>query len=459
MFESLEADPETRRPVKWHVTAVLFLAGIACAAEKMVSFDDLVFEQIVSPNKLIEVKTKCVSTGEVIAVSKEVDPCEPDPYVRMCKEANDQNYWMKHLDQAEKALSLNGEIKIPPLVRKEAQATVNESVEHFLKMLRASRVLQSDLPTLEKVIRTCTSRLSTLPMVRFQGVISAQIHPDNLLDIELLEPGTKINPTAAVQSQDCELRLSARFMVECAERTPACYWLLFHELSHMLDSCRYLTQSKLAENSLKFVETEKPGPVQRPELESVIEGIRMNQAISSRIGLAIQDATSPLEVLSQPRNAVPNRCTKAHSWSQLHQERCGKDSAKQFPTQWAEAEADFWSASAFAVWLESKHPETKLRKRAFKEVAYFMCEESGFKEEEISPNLESLAAKSKKCEIQANRAVQPATGWSSHPPTPKRFNRNLLRNADLRNALGCKLSSDIPMAASPLGKIESVLIK
>lgn len=289
--------------------------------------------------------------------------------------------------------------KLESVDRARFRATLEEVREDFARTLESSRLLSADERT---------------RLVRLAGIC-------------LTRP--RINPTygqearnAKIQSEipsmdKCTLELSAKTWRECAAASPICYQMLFHELGHLMDPCSYL-----------------PFPA--------VHGL----------GSALLESTECLSGLAELQLALPNACGRSHAPYDGIPQHCGFGAASTHPSQWKEASSDFWGASALATYLTRKFPDSRERARAFARVSAQWCLEAS-----LSPPVKPEASGgSCESQIREDYRANAQAPHSEYLEFKARFDRNALRNADLRKALGCRLSEEVPTACSPLGYATSL---
>jgi hypothetical protein len=140
-------------------------------------------------------------------------------------------------------------------------------------------------------------------------------------------------------------------------------------------------------------------------------------------------------------------------------DRCarGDGTVKRYPSQWEEAEADFWGATALGLWLETEK-NLMLRKKKANDLVARLCLEKGH---ELGRDPEEESRRSRKAPDPSKCEEMPASGYElpdlktseeePHQHQRVRLNRNYLRNSDLRRALGCPITdADVAVECSPL---------
>lgn len=271
-----------------------------------------------------------------------------------------------------------------------------------------------------------------------------------------------INPLADATTK-CLISMTPRMWLGCAANEAACIPDLLHEFSHLLHSCYIYRLGRQAESEASNQAENDP---ERARL-----GFLARQA--SLVSRRIADRTACLAALApgdlhDPR---PNACAKKPLPKPGTLEaRCEPYALPEFPGQWVEAEADFWSASGMAIWLEQRFPESAARRRFAYENWAGLCQAGA---ETRGANMrqearddedarlyrrlkEALVDRAKPAVLEcATRPAEPGPApkpWKDpHQSDDVRANRNLLRNSDLRRALGCdpRPRGDIPLTCSP----------
>ena len=193
---------------------------------------------------------------------------------------------------------------------------------------------------------------------RLKGIIATC--PD---DIHL--DGLALGLNADVQNFDndkvpydrCSLGLSNKMLIECAEGSAVCFGTLFHEFGHMLNSCRYLVA-----NQLKVTHWwEFSSPYFSPEDEALGEALeRVGQCYTKK-------------GISSPHFGIVNTCESKNQLSDDLRSRCGIENDRDHPSQLLEAQADFWGAAAFSLWLNQNHKSPDGRRHGFIDFAGQWC--------------------------------------------------------------------------------------
>ncbi len=91
--------------------------------------------------------------------------------------------------------------------------------------------------------------------------------------------------------------------------------------------------------------------------------------------------------------------------------------------------------------------------------SFLYCKRKQVSFSEIDGEHCSIRPGSRKWTYSLDVKAESVTTWEDHQPWADRFNRNILRNSEIRSALRCKLSKDVPVSCSPLGTSSSVLVQ
>jgi hypothetical protein len=146
-------------------------------------------------------------------------------------------------------------------------------------------------------------------------------------------------------SQSCSLRLTGQGWIDCARGSPSCYQTLFHEFSHYMNACAFLDMYLSGKSAFS-----NPSPPVQRSLDSLKGSYDLLRGRSECLK-EIAAPSVPKDALMQFMGAQPQG-----DWATLQPERCRDGTqrglpAPRFPSQWNEAEADFWGATAYAVYL------------------------------------------------------------------------------------------------------------
>lgn len=262
----------------------------------------------------------------------------------------------------------------------------------------------------------------------------------------------RVNPLLASVG-GCMVLLSAKTWIDCAEGGPACFTTLFHEIGHLVTSCTYRDLAARARDTSAEL-TYGSGATR-------VMGFLSRQADS--LASALEDNASCLATLSSPREAILNGCDGPEGTSSRIRSRCGLGAHHGYPSQWNEAEADFWGATATALWLEETYADPAARAHAIYESTAQWCADSTLEHARPRPThpdvkrANALLEEPEDCEREFAAARAPAVAaWKDpHQDWATRINRNVLRNDDLRRALGCPSRPEVPMSCSPRGVVRT----
>ncbi len=273
-----------------------------------------------------------------------------------------------------------------------------------------------------------------------------------------------VNPLARDGALGCVLTVTPKTWLACAEGEQSCLRTLLHEFGHLLNSCRVLD----VEHYTKQYRHTELGVPDTEELGKRDQFLKFLQDQSHALGHELVEATACLAGFSQPHDALPNSCKPKVESDDLYLRHCGDTALDDYPSQWDEAEADFWAASGVALWLGDRFPKLTDRSRAFEEMWTQFCAEEQVElrsQQNAPPELKTLASWLN--DVQNSPLNSASSGCVDKPldhgrPLPKpwlsphqsiaqRANRNYMRNSDLRRVLGCQPNEPkIPMTCSPL---------
>lgn len=316
---------------------------------------------------------------------------------------------------------------------------------------------------------------------------------------------------------ECKVILSPNVWMDCLEDNALCADTVMHEIAHVFNSCQFLDMAVAANHAFqKSFSSEGDKLFQKQA--SAAASLGMALADSSA---CLTQLSAPQNSLSNACAEKKRQLPEMDQIEGVLRSRCNYRSWKFIASQWDEAEADFWGSTGFAAYLKKEHPNIEERKAALRSVIKSWCaieiEEHGrdlwnatetkilkkqgktpsidqtqeFNEDNIPQKYREQAIEESfnigtKWKIPANqlrkqlsdfktcaghlsedalKSLKPdaegniAFGNDSHQSWQKRFDRNALRNSDLRRVLGCTLSEEVPFACSPLGHSESVLTK
>ena len=376
------------------------------------------------------------------------------------------------------------------LGQEEVQKTVNGLVDVYVKMLRQSSLLSvDDVNIMEAKVRSCSAnvKLEGAGNILIVGPLNAWVHsePDFAPTGDYFHStfeGTfhKTRKVNVIKDDPlaCQLTLSPQTWERCSTGDIFCAMSIFHELTHMIDSCGMLDQAKNAEFLAK----------QYWHGEQHVQLFEKQKEAAISLADALIESSACLEQISKPNFTILDACGKKEKTPSIETRllsRCGfvfGKSGRYYmrPPEWEEAEADFWGASAFANYLTERFPTASIRKERVRADLRVRCANSAHlrsKEKTVKDAVSSFLNGSSKVvpenyfnkNTKCSGRPDPIT-WKNavkngvvvlsddtHQPWGARINRNYLRNADLRKALGCSLSKEVPFACSPLGYSKSIL--
>ncbi len=369
---------------------------------------------------------------------------------------NDQQFlknWNTELDRRiNTAVIADNEAEVKDHVKKAAAI--------YSQMLRESKLPTHITDTLIHYIEACSAN----PVLRLiDNVEGTQFDSATQLNAFMPGAGWKLNYDEPKENKQlvidpasstaCSVILYGRAWNDCAEGSASCYQTLFHEFAHLMNTCSIRNMVLTGENYFNWFEknvTLPKIPVTNKVLQHTYE--------------VLKKRTECLEELSHPHEGLEDDGSPIQNDSGFDAARCTGEKQKAYPSQWSESESDFWGASALATYLRSM-PEPERRKIFAESVAQW-CE--GVQAHERVPPSKYLAYVTSKLTPkppEPTSVTQPKTAsksrippWNdSHQDWSVRVNRNILRNADLRDTLGCVVSSkrsiltDIPVSCSPKG--------
>ncbi|MGZ3697184.1 MAG: hypothetical protein ACXWPM_06020 [Bdellovibrionota bacterium] len=232
-----------------------------------------------------------------------------------------------------------------------------------------------------------------------------------------------------IQEKSCGVRLTPEAWRACANKDPLCFFSLFHEAGHYLNSCNFT------------VATHAPGSYFGPVIpwQRVVKNpsnafasdFQVDKAYLGYLGEGLFRRTECLKDISDPKmgNQKSSELSSLHPGKKMPPfppdtwiSRCNVNSTEL--AQWDEAEADFWGATALADYM--KQIPAKLVTPTFISAMLSQCLNAG---------------------PSKSRENDPHQEWS------RRFNRNFLRNYDLRSVIGCHADFETAALCSPISGI------
>ena len=283
----------------------------------------------------------------------------------------------------------------------------------------------------------------------------------------LYERGTRLTPIA--QTSSCFITATSKMIDLCQEVTPECVYVFAHEIAHRVNSCNFMESSRrFLVQSRNQIQSEGDG-YDRDRLAAA----RVHQESARRLYETTVGLTSCLDTLSSPKSGTINSCLPPDDgpWrpDPLLRSRCEYGTVPAQASQWSEAESDLWAASVLATYFEKSAMSQRERHSAMSRVNWFFCEEhatlaarKGERDWRVHFDRAGLDEKPRHLvEVKSNVSPSPTCrdlpldttlagqSWYDHQDWSVRFNRNLLRNHDLRRALGCEPSAEVPTTCSP----------
>ena len=385
--------------------------------------------------------------------------CRPNPYAAVCKA--DKNQVQKEI--SEKYVSTS------PDRYKVFNQRMKKAGDLFIQVLNRSTTLRPiEKSAIGSAVRRCSEKIS------WGGGSSGSYNGYNATMSNLrreissnnfLKENTAPNLLEAALSESCEIRIANDTEYACLLDEPVCYQTLFHEFGHLLNSCLFIS---IDEAFYRFSELD-PHPqdvMQKRERENPNMARLARRAL--KLGNELIEDYSCLGNLSHPQSAIPNRCSSRYSDSiRAH---CDPNVFAGVPRalpEWDEAEADFWAASAFALWLEQQSPDPAQRRTIALRMVASTCATNKQKARE-----ERLSQIYTEPESNGGCYSQPKAGYAESAPVRSkkdltdvhqdwatRINYNYLRNSDFRRTIGCALSLEIPLSCSPRGSRTTLILK
>ncbi len=337
--------------------------------------------------------------------------CAPDPYEDICRNVrpqtaesfkqiqdetkNIQNNYAKYYKKEPSSFEedLDG---VTQMVLKIG-AEFKESIQKNPALNQRSKSIVSSMIDSCKVVRPV---LGAYALIQREGGF-----------IEKILNGQKPAP------EDCKIGINWEMMAACIKGESFCRSILFHEFGHFLHACDYLVDISTTNKKIEAFQTD------------------------------LMEATECLTVTSNPRRGPETQCFPMDlgKLSTL-ENRCRSDN---LPTQWQEAEADAWGATALSDYFKSQIPNLRERNDQTLKALEMSCLFK-FSSQVSPPSKLSRAIHHyvlpPLCR-QGSFMVGLAAGvldsaltekaWDPHQKWAFRMNRNFLRNTDLREALGC----------------------
>lgn len=314
--------------------------------------------------------------------------------------------------------------------RPQMNRVVQNAVQTFTEMLRTRSGLPSPIvDAISRRVAECSRRVE-LELARPTGA-TRDLHPswsqyNAFARARSFEINHHESTAACVHLSErsnrssCQVSLTPQAWEDCLTGSPTCMMILFHEFGHYMDPCIW--------RAAGFQTQDTPS----------VEGAR-------RSARALEERIECLSEISSPREAVVAEVLPPTAFgAAFANPRCASipelGARRGYPSQWSEAQADFWAASALALHLENI--SLSERRNAFGEITGHWCAqaEPAFEVSEM-PQVFSEVNQILSTIPEVNTGdPQPLPGlkpWFSHQDWHARIERNFLLNQDLRTALGC----------------------
>ncbi|MBI3555980.1 MAG: hypothetical protein HY074_06940 [Deltaproteobacteria bacterium] len=411
------------------------------------------------------------------ASSAAADPvpliCKPDPYAGLCK-ANRQLVnaklasYKKYVESrivgksADEVAKFKSELESR---RPDVVAMIEKAKPYFEQTLKAYLGLENYQEFIGKMMK-CVDHPAieidtawNMHMSRGWNLAPIEARTRRHLDADKQvvvtrgkSHGDVFNPLAE-SFNGCSLTMTPWSWLECANGETDCMIVLFHEFGHLLNSCHFERLGEMSEQ------------ISGNQIVAGVENFLARQG--SEVARVIRDNNRCLQTLSAPKYAVPDKCDHSDGLSDSYLKHCGRDETFQYhwPSQWVEAEADFISASATATWFKEAKLGTLERTKIITDYAVDFCvreqltAEGGNTKKASSPGLLEageykpiLMAKGYTRSCSESPRTPMKQEWRTHQSYPLRINRNLMRNFDLRDAIGCQPDPAVPVTCSPTGR-------
>jgi hypothetical protein len=314
--------------------------------------------------------------------------------------------------------------------RPQMNRVVRRAVQTFTEMLRTRSGLPAPIAdAISRRVNECTRRVE-LELARPTGA-TREIRPSwaqynafaraRSFEIDHHESSAAcVHLTERSERSGCQISLTPQAWEDCLTGSPTCMKILFHEFGHYMNPCVWRAASFQSQNP------------------SIIEGAR-------RSAQALEERAECLSETSHPREAVMADVLPPTAFgASFATPRCATipelGARPGYPSQWDEAQADFWAASALALHLENL-PASE-RRDAFGEIVGHWCVQAdpGSETSEIPQVFADVNQVLSGIPPAASANPEPLSTlkpWLNHQAWDTRIERNFLLNQDLRTALGC----------------------
>lgn len=398
--------------------------------------------------------------------------CGPSPYEATCasnlKSAIDRRLVLDGYQQSLKA-SIQ-KLKASGLGHSQAKAQalgvirlatesavrerVAEAVETFNRMLQgSSRLTLEQKQALQNIVKGCESgiELQQFPFGRRNGEEVSWLRDRQYSSPEYLERVRRGQVAAQAGMVSCKISLSLDNWMDCAENRPTCFDQLFHELAHSINTCALAAYSDISAKAAADA-----GDLNYED--SLTKETTLARAAETYGDLArtvLQGNRFCLTAISNPRTAVRSECA-APDFQRFGfpDGYCRNDEMPDFPSQWNEAEADLWAASALAEWLTQKPANRGFQDRrgAMSEIMGGLCldEKRPINDSFDPPAKDEPPARCSTVSAVPGVNTSRMKSWLAHQSYTLRYDGNYLSNSDLRAALGCSFEqARVPATCSP----------
>ncbi len=389
-------------------------------------------------NKILTNETNCPPELS----SDEVDLCAADPFEKICN-PRDPEIAAIMLDLQDKSYSKKGKKEFEEDIRKHASSDRARATKKLIEardvMIKAMEKSTFDGKTksaLQEYLSTCISKkgrqeeFTESSSASVQGAVfpKAQFQiSDGLMRLANTPIGGRINPLKS-STGVCQVFFSPGLHLACRQDSFKCMQIIFHELSHFLNSCSFWhLENKTRAVSTRDHDEYKFLSVLRKSALTIREQLSTNvECLKSLVG------TKDAVLLD---DSVPN----ADYLRRCGEHKYNSEVDPRYPAEWKESEADLWASSFMADWLESQVSDVKKRKELVIKFGKRECAQHLF------------------IKKHSGQKVMEAIG-DPHDDTHERFNALLLKNSEFRRVLGCTLNVEVPLSCSPLGRTHRRII-
>jgi hypothetical protein len=256
-----------------------------------------------------------------------------------------------------------------PTETAKVKSLVDEVVQSFKNLLKSRHALRPESrAALEDTIGRCGKDFMFI--VDTDGEIGMAIVPFSGSTV-LAEAREGSKPYDALKkSSSCQIHISLTSWKDCLAGGQFCKFVLSHEIGHLFNSCNVYDTG---ENILLGHEADDGSPLWDASNHFKLgrahrdreKNVAQTAAELKRLGLDLEAGTACLEVVSKPAEAVPSSCEQNPRTPNWIRKKCGEEAQAGRPSQWNEAEADNWGASAFAEQLRAEKDLESRRNKVF----------------------------------------------------------------------------------------------